>query len=1131
MAEKLPCWRGGSNPPPIPSREWRGSEVTSDEFWANTHKRKTEVQNPEEGNFFLPHDDDKDAQGFMNLVDANTIPRFCVEQRECAMSTINFCAKTKATNGWKEWCLAILKDPKYKSTLKMAGVLDAITVVGKLDVNVCKKALTLLLSRWSSSTHTFIAAWGEFTPTLEDVVTLLRLNVLATDNIMDIKISKLSKEERVINKFLKESITASGKNKSRFSVRGGHSRGIRSNFCAWIRYFYQEVGPSSKNKAGEVVSGPEAGSPYVLEAFIAMWLSKFIFPGPPSEGISAHVFPLAIKIAKGKCFSLATVYLATLYRRLDMVVEEAVRGSKGSNAHACYVDTGFLQMFLWERFPFYAPKRAEYLTNRFIPRAWCWSDVYPLKNFQAHLDMEDHFTFRPYSTVPAGVNPVKASAYEGRKINLNQREQISDDAFIALIMLLPYTFISLVDEGNDDNFSPILYRPERVARQFGLDQGIASVQYTHINAVEASKPLILEHYCDIHKAIGEIPIPSSTRRGVGTPGWFKAWRNVLKTFQEFIWEKVPKPPMVRSLTQPNKGKEVVSSNVKQWRRSNVATNHQDDTVEVDLLSVKRKRKVPTAARKASRGVRTSPYREALGEIGQENEISPAASTENDGPWTLKDGMPEDNLGHLFMCPQNANTVEEDPLLSKVTQKRKSPTARKACMWVRTSPYQEALEEDEQENEIPPASSTENEHPSSETPSNEYLYREDSSDSEGYRSNSKSEKHEDTHIVQSPLRDGGVEEATRMHPLSSDLSYTARSGEPSAVTHYSPPRLGQYVSSSAVTFLAGDPQARAGETEHLEEALHIPTSQRPSIPSPQMLHTLVTPTPPVVGAGNTTCGITPATQYPMIHSPCEMVMWGDISIRANLIPTLERLQSIAQKLKERLPEYIGYTLDHFIDLSPWELPTMRTFIAEGLATCVNLCERYSPRTLPRSDREFIHKFMHDFARVGAIGLLRGRVMRSIMYGMTNDAEALRKEVEDTREKLGKFEKQLATVEKDLQSAKEDFYDDLDLDLDLDLDHPILTDWEGLDSEMSNWALNRVFSRASTMERRYRMRRELFLRILNDVEAYDEYFIQKKDCCGRLGCSSIQKMTAAVRILAYGFSTDHSSDFHAQFGIIL
>ncbi|XP_059651013.1 uncharacterized protein LOC132298628 [Cornus florida] len=57
------------------------------------------------------------------------------------------------------------------------------------------------------------------------------------------------------------------------------------------------------------------------------------------------------------------------------------------------------------------------------------------------------------------------------------------------------------------------------------------------------------------------------------------------------------------------------------------------------------------------------------------------------------------------------------------------------------------------------------------------------------------------------------------------------------------------------------------------------------------------------------------------------------------------------------------------------------------------------------------------------------------------------------------------------------------------------------------------------RRFRMRRKLFLRILNDVKAYDDYFVQKKIATGRLGLSSIQKMTTAVRILAYGCAADH------------
>ncbi|XP_059663628.1 uncharacterized protein LOC132309328 [Cornus florida] len=48
-------------------------------------------------------------------------------------------------------------------------------------------------------------------------------------------------------------------------------------------------------------------------------------------------------------------------------------------------------------------------------------------------------------------------------------------------------------------------------------------------------------------------------------------------------------------------------------------------------------------------------------------------------------------------------------------------------------------------------------------------------------------------------------------------------------------------------------------------------------------------------------------------------------------------------------------------------------------------------------------------------------------------------------------------------------------------------------------------------------------MNDVKAYDDYFIQKKGCNGRLGLSSIQKMTTAIRILAYGCAANHCDEY--------
>ncbi|XP_048610064.1 uncharacterized protein LOC125585307 [Brassica napus] len=53
---------------------------------------------------------------------------------------------------------------------------------------------------------------------------------------------------------------------------------------------------------------------------------------------------------------------------------------------------------------------------------------------------------------------------------------------------------------------------------------------------------------------------------------------------------------------------------------------------------------------------------------------------------------------------------------------------------------------------------------------------------------------------------------------------------------------------------------------------------------------------------------------------------------------------------------------------------------------------------------------------------------------------------------------------------------------------------------------------------RMSRSLFLRILHEVEGHDNYFTQRRDTMGRLGLSSIQKVTVVFRMLAYGLPAD-------------
>ncbi|XP_024160891.1 protein ALP1-like [Rosa chinensis] len=61
------------------------------------------------------------------------------------------------------------------------------------------------------------------------------------------------------------------------------------------------------------------------------------------------------------------------------------------------------------------------------------------------------------------------------------------------------------------------------------------------------------------------------------------------------------------------------------------------------------------------------------------------------------------------------------------------------------------------------------------------------------------------------------------------------------------------------------------------------------------------------------------------------------------------------------------------------------------------------------------------------------------------------------------------------------------------------------------------------RRYRMQPWVFDRMMRDMANYDPYFVQTRDACGRLSLSTEQKLTCAMRMLAYGITADFCDDY--------
>lgn len=61
------------------------------------------------------------------------------------------------------------------------------------------------------------------------------------------------------------------------------------------------------------------------------------------------------------------------------------------------------------------------------------------------------------------------------------------------------------------------------------------------------------------------------------------------------------------------------------------------------------------------------------------------------------------------------------------------------------------------------------------------------------------------------------------------------------------------------------------------------------------------------------------------------------------------------------------------------------------------------------------------------------------------------------------------------------------------------------------------------RRFRMSSRVFLRIQHDLEQNITFFQRKADCTGKEGLSSLQKITAALRMLAYGEAADRQDEY--------
>ncbi|CAL8152639.1 unnamed protein product [Prunus armeniaca] len=173
-----------------------------------------------------------------------------------------------------------------------------------------------VVRRWSTKTHTFICSWGEFTPTLEDVATIFHLPLCGSQDPFHIV---LMTEDKLKFEALRKGAPTSPSTSLRFSN--------------WIQFFWDG----------------NRDEPCRLAAFVSLWLGRFLFCDFSQDCLQERIFPLALAIAQGSMIPVAPMFLGHLYRLLDQI-QFLEKGTAGTMAVETFVNSSFLQIFLWERF-------------------------------------------------------------------------------------------------------------------------------------------------------------------------------------------------------------------------------------------------------------------------------------------------------------------------------------------------------------------------------------------------------------------------------------------------------------------------------------------------------------------------------------------------------------------------------------------------------------------------------------------------------------------------------------------------------------------------------------------------------------------------------------------------------------
>ncbi|KAF3781840.1 Serine/threonine-phosphatase 7 long form-like protein [Nymphaea thermarum] len=373
-------------------------------------------------------------------------------------------------------------EPQFGEGWRKVGIYGALKAsLGEIKRQ--KDVLLALIELWSWETNTFVFPWGEMTVTLEDlaIMGLPLFGKLACDRTWD------ASDRRAV-----------AENELEIRRKTKFPSSAKVTYAAWIREWM----------------GGEAEPPTMREnqAFLALWLCRSVLPSSSGEVVRYGVFPMAVDLSLGHPIALAPALLSILYEGFGRIAT-----SKEPGRANCYLPLHFLQVWVWEHFPHFAPNDGFKFEKDDIPMCrWLGKTIQNVSMVQARerFRSDEPVEWRPY-TKAKGQLPKWLVVEEDRWVRSQAELSAEYKGFLRCICTGKIVGAGIVQS----------YHPHRVARQFGLDQGVpqwhASASHGKLGDKVVEEAFL--EYCSLCEETPDFLIPSTSRVGSMTKVCAEWW--------------------------------------------------------------------------------------------------------------------------------------------------------------------------------------------------------------------------------------------------------------------------------------------------------------------------------------------------------------------------------------------------------------------------------------------------------------------------------------------------------------------------------------------------------------------------------------------------------------------------------